>query len=610
VERIHRTLADLKDLRWRYTEGPSRRGRATLGIANATGCSSVWGSTYPYNPYPFPWVNHLFHDAPSIAIGIFEGHMRKMADGFIAVRRAELELGGEYHAAEHEPFFTAFDWRQFTEEEFALCPPIFAVGGDGAMLDIGFQNLSRLLASGKPIRVVVLDTQVYSNTGGQACTSGFTGQVSDMAAWGKAQHGKEETRKELALLVIAHRNAYVLQGSQANPSHLLAGVIRGLKSHRPAVFSLHCPCPPEHGLADDQASRAAKHALESRAFPVLVYDPDGGPSLADCLSLDGNPAMDDTWPTYDLRYRDPAGVEQVLTVPMTIADWAATESRFRKNFTAVPADAPDDGLLPFAEYLERPLEERAGFTPFINTLDGQKRLVRFAASEEIVTLAEDRLKLWHQLRQMAGIEVPDSVRDAVVADLESEYDARVEAVRADFERRLADLRVSYPQVIARRLAEGLLRAGGDRTVADILAEVPTAPGFDATRLELPESNGGGGGAAAVAVKAAAPAPAPVAAAAPDHSGAVGAADGGALELEPYIDTARCTSCDECININRKLFEYNSKKQAVIKDPKAGTFKELVLAAERCPVSIIHPGTPLNPKEKGLEKLIARAAPFN
>lgn len=596
VERIAGMLRDLKDLRWRYTEGPSRRGRATLGIANATGCSSVWGSTYPYNPYPFPWVNHLFQDAPSIAIGIFEGHMRKMADGFIAVRRAELELAGEYHAAEHEPFFTAFDWRQFTEEEFALCPPIFAVGGDGAMLDIGFQNLSRLLASGKPIRVVVLDTQVYSNTGGQACTSGFTGQVSDMAAWGKAQHGKEETRKELALLVMAHRNSYVLQGSQANPSHLLAGVIKGLKSRRPAVFSLHCPCPPEHGLADDQASRAAKHALESRAFPVLVYDPDGGPSLADCLSLDGNPSMDDTWPTYDLRYRDPTGVEQVLTVPMTIADWAATESRFRRNFTPVPADAPAEGLLPFAEYLERTPDERAGLTPFINTLDGQKRLVRFAASEEIVALAEDRLKLWHQLRQMAGIEVPDSVRDAVVADLETEYDARVEAVRADFERRLADLRVSYPQVIARRLAEGLLRAGGDRTVADILAEVPTAPGFDPTRLALPESNGGGGGAAAVAVKAAVP--------------AAEAADGGALELEPYIDTARCTSCDECININRKLFEYNPKKQAVIKDARAGTFKELVLAAERCPVGIIHPGTPLNPKEKGLEKLIVRAAPFN
>ncbi|MDP3938620.1 MAG: 2-oxoacid:acceptor oxidoreductase family protein, partial [Deltaproteobacteria bacterium] len=253
VDQLARMLHDLKDLHWRYIEGPSGKGRATLAIANSTGCSSVWGSTYPYNPYPFPWVNHLFQDAPSIAIGIFEGQMRKMADGFIAVRRAELELAGEYDPEEHEPFFERFDWRQFTDDEFGLCPPIFAVGGDGAMLDIGFQNLSRLLASGKPIRVVVLDTQVYSNTGGQACTSGFTGQVSDMAAWGNAQHGKEETRKELALLVMAHRNAYVLQGSQANPSHLLAGVIRGLKARRPAVFSLHCPCPPEHGLADDAA---------------------------------------------------------------------------------------------------------------------------------------------------------------------------------------------------------------------------------------------------------------------------------------------------------------------------------------------------------------------
>ena len=84
-----------------------------------------------------------------------------------------------------------------------LCPPIIAVGGDGAMLDIGFQNLSRLLASDKPVRVIVLDTQVYSNTGGQASTATYLGQVADMAAFGKAHHGKEEMRKELALLAIA-----------------------------------------------------------------------------------------------------------------------------------------------------------------------------------------------------------------------------------------------------------------------------------------------------------------------------------------------------------------------------------------------------------------------
>ena len=71
LRRIAKTLRELKDLRWRYLEGPSGRGRAALGITNSTGCSSVWASTYPYNPYPFPWVNHLFQDSPSIAIGIF-----------------------------------------------------------------------------------------------------------------------------------------------------------------------------------------------------------------------------------------------------------------------------------------------------------------------------------------------------------------------------------------------------------------------------------------------------------------------------------------------------------------------------------------------------------
>ncbi|MDH5803779.1 MAG: 2-oxoacid:acceptor oxidoreductase family protein, partial [Gemmatimonadota bacterium] len=152
VQRIAKILHELRDLRWRYVEGPGGKGRSQLAFANATGCSSVWGSTYPYNPYPFPWVNHLFQDAPSIAIGIFEGHMRKMADGFVSVRRAQAVLNDEYDAGKDELFFRNFDWRQFSEDEFHMCPPLFAVGGDGAMLDIGFQNLSRLMASGKPIR--------------------------------------------------------------------------------------------------------------------------------------------------------------------------------------------------------------------------------------------------------------------------------------------------------------------------------------------------------------------------------------------------------------------------------------------------------------------------
>lgn len=80
--------------------------------------------------------------------------------------------------------------------------------------------------------------------------------------------------------------------------------------------------------------------------------------------------------------------------------------------------------------------------------------------------------------------------------------------------------------------------------------------------------------------------------------------------DPYIETARCTSCNECTNLNNRMFAYNAEKQAYIADPDAGTFRQLVEAAEGCQVSIIHPGKPRNPKEPGLEDLIKRAAEFN
>ncbi len=608
VARLTTMIRDLRDLRWRYTQGPSGKGRSTLGITNATGCSSVWGSTYPYNPYPFPWVNHLFQDSPSLAIGIFEGHMRKMADGFIAIRRAELELAGTYDPEVHEPSFSRFDWRQFTDDEFQLCPPIFAVGGDGAMLDIGFQNLSRLLASGKPIRVVVLDTQVYSNTGGQACTSGFLGQVSDMAAYGGRQHGKEEVRKELSLVAIAHRNAYVLQSSQAAPSHLLGGVLRGLQSRRPAVFALHCPCPPEHGIGDAAAANAARLSLESRAFPLLLYDPDAGPTMPERLSLDGNPSVNERWPTYELKYVDDAGNEQVMALPVTIADWAATEGRFKRHFRMLDPEADDDTLVPFHEYLDRPLGDRVDQTPFIYSIDADRRLRRIAASAEIVALAEERLHFWSQLQQMAAVEIPPTVRDQMEGALESELEEKLAVLRRIHEAQIADLKANYPRRIARRLAEGLLRASGNgsQTVGELLERAESMPGLEPMR-----AGPNGSPEPPVAPTPAVPAESPAVAVAPvEVPQEREAAEEERLVMEPYIDSALCTTCDECTNLNNKMFAYNDKKQAYIKDARAGTFRELVLAAEKCPVAIIHPGTPLNPKEKDLEKWIKRADPFN
>jgi pyruvate-ferredoxin/flavodoxin oxidoreductase len=622
-------IAALKDLLWRYTKGPSGQGRANMGISNSTGCSSVWGSTFPYNPYPYPWVNHLFQDSPSVAIGIFEGHMRKMANAFIAVRRGRLLASGEYDAAVHEPEFTALTWDEFTDEEFDLCAPIVAIGGDGAMMDIGFQNLSRLLASGKPIRVVVLDTQVYSNTGGQACTSGFIGQVSDMAAYGKAQHGKEETRKELALIALAHRGAFVMQSSQASASHMIGGVIRALKSPRPAVMNIYTPCPVEHGLADEWAPNAARFALEGRAFPFMIYDPDAGSTIADCLDLGGNPDLDQRWPTYELEYVDDAGETQKMELPVTTADWAATEGRFKKHFKRIkPADWDDDQVL-FHEFLDMSEDDRLGKTPFVWVIDGEKKLGRLACSIEMVLLAEDRLLFWSQLKELAGLEVPASVRADIADDMESEFEEKAAAIRSGYETQLAELRMSYPALVARRMAEGLLASGdGNLTVAEILARANADTGLQPITAEavaglsgglgIDVSSGNGGSTVTVApaeavtrsvaiAEAAELAGLPVVAepAAPAEDD-----DDDELVMEPYIETARCTSCDECTNINKKLFAYDENKQAYIKDARAGTFAQIVQAAEKCTAEIIHPGTPLNKKEKNLDKWIERAKPFN
>ncbi len=614
IRRYHKSMRELKELRWRYLEGPGGRGRSRMAMTNATGCTSVWGSTYPFNPYPFPWVNHLFQDSPSVAIGIFEGHMRKMGDNFISVRRAELLLNEEYDEEVHEEEWVAFNWKKFTDEEFDLCPPILALGGDGAMLDIGFQNLSRLLASGKSVRVVVLDTQVYSNTGGQACTSGFTGQVADMSAYGKAQKGKEEIRKELGLLAMAHRGAYVLQTSQASPAHLMEGVIKGLQFRGPAVFNLYTPCPVEHLTADEMALHAARLALEARAFPFLVFDPSAGKAWAECVDLKGNPEIEEDWPSYELKYKDEEGNEQVMELPLTVADWAATEGRFRRHFRVIKKDDWNDDQVLFHELVQMAPEDRFGKIPFIYILGKDGGLDRLACSDEMVTLAEDRLLLWDQLRELAGYKVAPSVRDQISYELEDEFEAKASALRQEYEGKLAELKDTYPQVIARRMAEGLINAsrGGEDTVGEVLKRASTTPGLKPVTF-TPEalalvSGDGEGAVATAAPPATAPAktaPAPAEAPAVEEE-----EEEEGLVMEPYIETARCTSCNECININKKMFAYNDQKQAYFKDPKAGTFAEIVQAAERCTAKIIHPGTPLNPRERDLDKWIERAKPFN
>ena len=548
---VTQLLARLKHLRSQYTEGNAHRGRSSMGIINSTGCASVWGSTYPFNPYPFPWANHLFQDSPSMAMGVFEGHMSKMAEGFKAIRMAEIELNGGYKKEKHEEFFTYFDWRKFNDDEFHLCPPVVSIGGDGAMYDIGFQNLSRMMMSGKPIKVLILDTQVYSNTGGQACTSGFTGQVSDMAQYGKALQGKEEIRKEIALIAMAHRTTYVMQSSISNATHLIEGFIDGINAKRPALFNIYAPCMPEHGIADDLAEHQSKLAVESRAYPLIRYDPDKGVIPEECFDLEGNPAIDQDWPGYSLEYTDEQGNKAKMQASLTFADFAVTEARFRKQFRTAPRDTWNDNMIPLAEYLDLGPDDREGKFPFIWAVDRKNRLIRVIPAAPIVRSCEDRRNFWRMLKSLAAVRV--QVDTAQIA----------ERAKAEF-----------AQTLTARLLQ-LVGEGGALAGQSLVPE-------------------GAPGRASVAPP-------------PPESGPIEATNG---YIAPWIDSSMCTSCDECIGTNRKIFAYDDHRHAYIKDPKGGPYKDLVRAAEKCTSQVIHPGSPWDPNEKDLDKLLKRAAKYN
>ncbi len=546
LKRLSALLGRLRQLKAHYT---SVQGRAAMGVVNATGCTSVWGSTFPFNPYPFPWTSHLFQDSPSVALGLFEGHMRKMAEGFKAIREARLELEGNYRAAVHEPFFTYFNWKEFTEEEWLLCPPVVSIGGDGAMYDIGFQNLSRALMSGMPIKVLVLDTQVYSNTGGQACTSGFIGQIADMSPYGKARKGKSEIRKEMGLIGMAHRSSFVLQGAMSHMTHLLEGYIDGLNSRRPALFNIYAVCQPEHGVGDDMSEHQSRLAVESRAYPLFRFDPDAGTTFEECCSIEGNPDLDQDWIGWELKYQDEAGKEARMRVPLTFADFAMTEGRFRKHFRKAPPETWNDDMVPLYELLEMEPDERDGKFPFIWGVDAKNRLMRVMVAQELVQSCEERRQFWRQLKGLVGM-------DRVFDEESVRNQAKVE--------------------MARKLTASLLAmATGDSPA--MLAD------FAAT--------GAGGGASAGV--------------APVNGGNGSAGNWEAV----WVESPECTACDECMLINPRIFAYNDQKQAIVVDPKGGPYKDIVKAAEKCTAGCIHPGTPWNATEKDVAKLVKRAEKY-
>lgn len=286
-------------------------GKENIGILNSTGCSTVYASTYPYNPYLVPWSNSLFENGPTYAMGV----------------RSRWDQMG---------------WKD---------KKLWVIGGDGAMLDIGFNALSRLLASGMNIKILLLDTQVYSNTGGQSSTGTYTGQNTKFSVHGKAIPGKTEQRKEIAQIAMMHPDTFVAQTSCAMTNHFYKSIMAANEYDGPAIVSVYTTCQPEHGVGDNMAMAQSKLAVDTRTFPVLIYDPRKGEKISERLSLQGNPATGEDF------YKDPKTGE-VFDFTM----FARSEGRFSKHFDA-------DG------------------TP----------------SPTILATREERLRNWHLLQELAGL---------------------------------------------------------------------------------------------------------------------------------------------------------------------------------------------------------------
>ncbi len=355
--------------------------------------------------------------------------------------------------------------------------------------------------------------------------------------------------RTLASGAIALGEAFVLQSSASNLPRLRERLFAGLGCPGPALFSVFSGASNHAGDIPPYLVGAA--AMESRAFPAFVYDPSAGADWAARFSVAGNPQPEQDWPVHKLAYEDADHQSVAETVAFTAADFLACDRRYAAHFARVPRAVWNGQMVTAAEAIAHGTDPATGNVPCLLMVDAGNRLQKVMADDCMIREARRVGAMWRGLRELGGIR-----------------NSHAEAL-------LARERAAWEEQQRQR-------------------EAAAAPAV---------------GVAAAAAGAVAPVAAPAQAGAPAQVAEAAPAEPERSPDEPYIETARCSSCNECTQINDKMFAYNKDKQAYIADLAAGTYRQLVEAAESCQVSVIHPGKPRNPKEPGLDELLKRAEPF-
>jgi ferredoxin len=260
--------------------------------------------------------------------------------------------------------------------------------------------------------------------------------------------------------------------------------------------------------------------------------------------------------------------------------------RLRDHFRLIPAGCDSVALVPIQEYLAMDPEQAYQHVPYVLTVDGNATLHRVVVSRELALACRDRLNYWHALQEMAGVR--NHYVDKAVERTREEEQAKA---AAELEKLKDAHAVELEKVRNEAAGEAMQRLTDVLLGMDVSAAMPAV-------FQAPAN---------------APTSEPIEAATSAEQTVPDTAEEDAEALsfdEPWIDTPLCTSCNDCLKVNTRVFLYNEEKQAYLGDLSLVSYAELVEAAELCPAKCIHPGLPQNPEEPGLEGLIERAAPFN
>jgi pyruvate-ferredoxin/flavodoxin oxidoreductase len=399
-------------------DGRRANGMSVMMMGASTGCNTVYGSTPPSNPHPYPWMNSLFQDGATIswlmAESVIITHARRSV---VPERLADALLERVEGIATEADYFTLTHLEDalMTDQEIRELPKIWVIGGDGALGDIGFQNVSKVILQNRPnVKMLMLDTQVYSNTGGQNSDSSTMLGGYDMNQFGVASQGKLIEKKNVAeAFTSGHGSPFVAQVSMANAAKLYKAILDGLEYRGTAFFQSYTTCQPEHAVADNMSADQAKLVRDARGMPEFVFNPRKGETAQEAFDLKGNPTMERDW----WRTKFASNGEEYN---FSVAHWALTEGRFRKHVKSIKEEEAakltpfDDMLLLITQddVIHRRVFDRnhrsyiTNFGCYIKS-ESAGKIKFYAVSRQMVLFAVERRKAWRMLQSKAGIANKD-----------------------------------------------------------------------------------------------------------------------------------------------------------------------------------------------------------